>query len=69
MDNSSKFFSLARDNCTDRCFPTPGAAFRNGALSWNNRGWQFKFTPQDDGTLKGTLTTSNGVNAVTKTRL
>ena len=55
--------------CTDKCHPTPGATFRDGALSWNNRGWRFKFTPQDDGTLKGTLTTQNGVNSVTKTRI
>ena len=55
--------------CGYKCPPTPGAAFRDGALSWNNRGWRFKFTPQDDGTLKGTLTTSQGVNTVIKTRL
>ena len=55
--------------CSDKCWPTPGAAFRDGALSWNDRGWRFKFTPQDDGTLKGTLTTHNGVNAVVKTRI
>ena len=56
--------------CTDdKCWPTPSVTFQDGALSWNNRGWRFKFTPQDDGTLKGTLTTSQGINSVTKSRI